>query len=198
MNKYMGFFELREISIPTVQWKLFNESTKLEDNMLWTVRVAIENGNDLNLPRAVGVASDEAMRKGKEFLSSYSGKGMVVYYPYFIANKSGVIEVTSLNTVVEAVKDDLWNLVTYGKRNITVVIPANGDDEYSFSGERDFLSKDEMKDLIRYGMIIRRRFREDIIDGKSIFAEWSYAFNTDVTKEPIGQRYLVFYELRSV
>lgn len=198
MNKYMGFFELREMSIPTVPWKLFDETTKLDDNMLWTVRVAVEKGNDLNLPRAVGVASDEATRKGKEFLSSYSGKGMVIYYPYFIANKSGVIEVTSQNTIVEAVKDDLWNLVTYGKRNVTAVIPVNSEDDCSFTGDRDFLDKDEIKELTRYGMTIRKRFREDIIEEKSIFAEWSYAFNTDVRREPIGQRYLVFYELRSV
>ncbi len=198
MNKYMGFYELREINIPTVPWMLFDESTKLEDNVLWTIRVAVGSGNDLNLPRAVGVDSQEAMRKGREFLSSYSDKGIVVYYPYFIAQKSGVIEVASQRTVVEAVKDDLWNLVTYGKRDLTAIIPVSCDEGCSFSGDKDFLSCCEMKELLRYGMAIRGRFREDIIEGKSILAEWSYAYNTDERKEPIGERYLVFYELRSV
>lgn len=198
MNKYMGFYELKEINIPTVPWMLFDNTTRLDDNILWTIRVAIGSGNDLNLPRAVGVSSDEAIRKGREFLSSYSDNGIVIYYPYFIAQKSGVIEVASQRTVVEAVRDDLWNLVTYGKRNVTAVIPVNCDETWSFSGDKDFLNREELKELLRYGMAIRGRFREDIIEGKSILAEWSYAFNTDVRNEPIGERYLVFYELRSI
>ncbi|MGI6668720.1 MAG: hypothetical protein ACOX4M_04680 [Acetivibrionales bacterium] len=90
MNKYIGFYELKSINLPAVPWRKFTADTVLDGNLLWTVRVALEDGNDLNLPRAVGVPADEAVKKGISFLEQYGENGMVVYYPYFIAEKSGV------------------------------------------------------------------------------------------------------------
>ena len=52
-------------------------------------------------------------------------KGITIYYPYFIANKSGNLNVFSDKIVIEAVKDDLWNLVTYSDRDVTVIIESN-------------------------------------------------------------------------
>jgi len=222
MNKYMGFYELREISIPTVPWQLFTADTGLDSNLLWTVRVAVEGGNDLNLPRAVGVSAEEAVKKGRELLKEYSGKGIVIVYPYFIAQKSGMLDISSTRTVIEAVNKDLWNLVTYGSRNMTAVFPFGLADEGAVQmvigrggssdscsksetsdmggvqifGDEAFLDTEEQKELLKYSAVLRGRFREKLSEGKSIFAEWSYAFRTDMEHEPIGDRYLVFYELR--
>jgi hypothetical protein len=125
MNKLMGFYELKSLNIPTVPWKLFSDDTVLDPQLLWTVRVATEAGNDLNLPRAVGVEAEEACLKGRAFAEEFKNKGIVIYYPYFIAEKSGVLDMNSERTVIEAVEKDLWNLVTYGRKDVTVIIPTD-------------------------------------------------------------------------
>ncbi len=203
MNKYMGFYELMAINLPTVPWKRFTADTQLDDHLLWTVRVAVERSNDLNLPRAVGVDAEEAARVGNILLETYGGKGMVIYYPYFIAQKSGVLDINRHRTVIEAVDKDLWNLVTHGKKNVTAIFPHEqpaaeyyGDVEYH--GDAAFLNEAEINELLRCSAVIRGRFREELAEGKAIFAEWSYAFNTDIEHEPIGERYLIFYELRGI
>jgi len=196
MNKYMGFYELRSINLPTVPWKQFTADTALDAGLLWTVRVAVEKGNDYHLPRAVGVTADEAVRQGKELLAEYAGKGIVIYYPYFIAEKSGTLDINGERTVIEAVEKDLWNLVTFGRKNVTVIVPAGQEAEYF--GEKGFLNENEVKELLRCGSVISGRYRQELSEGKSILAEWSYAYNTDIKYKQIGDRYLVFYELRTV
>ena len=84
MNKYLGFHELKFLDIPTVPWMEFNVESVLDDVHLWTVRVAVEEGNDLNLPRVVGVKAEEAYKRGLEFLKTYEGREIVIYYPNFI------------------------------------------------------------------------------------------------------------------
>ncbi|HEX2944853.1 MAG TPA: hypothetical protein VHT96_02735 [Clostridia bacterium] len=211
MNKYMGFFELKALSIPTVPWQQFTRETELNPGLLWTVRTAAESGGDTNLPRTVGVTAMEAEEKGGQFLEAFGGRGIVVYYPYFIAQKSGVMEIAADKTVIEAVDRDLWNLVTDGKKDVTVMVSkeasvaggpditsARGPSGMRFIGDAAFLADAELTELLRYASVIRGRFRDEISEGLSIMAEWSYAFNTDIQHEPAGDRYLVFYELRSV
>lgn len=196
MNKYMGFYELRSLYLPTVSWQQFTHDTTLDAGLLWTVRVAVEKGNDQHLPRAVGVTADEAVQNGRELLAEYDGNGIVIYYPYFIAEKSGVLDINSQRTVIEAVEKDLWNLVTFGRKNVTVIMPV--EQETEFFGEADFLNDNELKELLRYGSVMSGRYRQELTEGKSVLAEWSYAYNTDIGFKPIGERYLVFYELRTV
>jgi len=196
MNKYMGFYELKSLSLPTVPWQEFTQDTALDDSLLWTVRVAVEKGDDHHLPRAVGVKADEAVRHGRELLQKYEGNGIVIYYPYFIAEKSGVLDINSKRTVIEAVEKDLWNLVTFGRKNVTVIIPEGHEAEYF--GEEDFLYIIELEELLKYGSVMTGRYRQELSEGKSILAEWSYAYNTDIRFKPIGERYLVFYELRTI
>jgi hypothetical protein len=212
MNKYMGFYEMKGINFPTVPWRLFTPEAVLDDGLLWSVRVAVENSSDLNLPRAIGVNAEEAMRQGCGFLDNYQGKGIVIYYPYFIAQKSGVLDIDCRRTVIEAVEKDLWNLVTYGRKNVSIILPfetsGGGDGHFGdrdflgrdgqYFGDRGFLGRDEISELLGYGSVLRGRFRGELSEGGSILAEWSYAYHTDIKHEPIGDRYLVFYELRGL
>lgn len=194
----MGFFELKSTNIPAVQWKRFTGETELDDGLLWTIRVATEDGSDLNLPRAVGARADEAVKKGLEFLDSFSEKGMVIYYPYFIAEKSGVLDINNTRTVIEAVDRDLWNLVTFGRKNVTAIIPCDISIKPHYTGDKDFLSQSETEELTRSAAVIRSKFRDEISEGRSVLAEWSFAYDTDIGCKPSGHKYLVFYELRCV
>lgn len=199
MNKYLGFYQLKALSLPTVPWEQFTAETKLDEKLLWTVRVAVLDSNDLNLPRVIGANSAEACRKGRELLDRYSDRGLVIYYPYFIAEKSGVLEINSSRTVIEAVDKDLWNLVTYGRKDVTIVISAEcGCETVQYHGDSCFLSKDEIDEIRKHASVIKGKFREDLTEGRSVFAEWSFAYNTDAVNKPIGDRFLVFYELRTV
>lgn len=195
MNKLMGFFELKGIDIPTVPWERYSRGVQLESNMLWTIRAAVISGDDLNLPRAIGVTAEEAMEKGNALLDIYEDNGMVIYYPYFIADKSGVIDIKSDRTIIEAVDKDLWNLVTHGRKNVTVILE---NETKRLIGDEGFLSEEEIELLLRYTNRIKSNYRSLISEGKSIIAEWSFAYNTDIMRKPLGEKYLVFYELRSI
>ena len=195
MNKLMGFYELKDINIPTVPWEIYSRDVILDNSMLWTIRVAVKSGNDLNLPRAIGVTAAEAMEKANALLEKYEDSGMVIYYPYFIADKSGVIDIRSGRTVIEAVDKDLWNLVTHGRKDITIIIE---ECDAQYIGNENFLSAEEFGILLKYINRIKPYYRDAMSEGKSIIAEWSFAYNTDIDHKPLGEKYLVFYELRSM
>ncbi len=195
MNKLMGFLELKHLNIPTIPWKEFSSEAVLDDRYLWTLRTALKSSSDLNLPRAVGVNSHEAVIKGNEFLSQFSNNGKVIYYPYFIAEKSGVVEINSKRIVIEAVEKDLWNFVTYGHKNVTITYIG---DNIEYCGDEKFLLPKETEELLKNVNVIKSKYRGDLNEGKSLIAEWSFAYNTDINNEPIGEKYLVFYELRSI
>jgi len=197
MNKLEGFYQLKRMGIPSVPWRPFTGIEKLDSNLLWTIRVAVQSGNDFNLPRAVGVTAEEAILKGNEFISKYSGDDLVIYYPYFIALKSGIIEIQENQTIIEAVDKDLWNLATLGHKDITIIINRNTGD-ISKHGNSAFLDENEITELMNYAQKIRAINRRDIFDRSSVMVEWSYAINTDINHASIGEAYLVFYECRVI
>lgn len=192
----MGFLELREMKLPSVPWKQYTGEEEFEDKYLWTVRSAVYRGDDLNLPRSVGKCSKTSQKFADQLLKKMRDNGIVIYYPYFIAKKSGTLEVKSDKVIVEAVKDDLWNLVTYSDREVTIITDSNGD--RVTSGNANFLKKKELDNLEKYVPEIRKLFREDLLEGKSALLEWSFAQSCDFEKEPTGEEYLVFYEARTV
>jgi len=197
MNKLMGFYELRELSIPTIPWKEYQPGVKLSDEFLWTIRSAVNHGNDLNLPRLVGKTANEALKFADDLYNQIHQKGMVVYYPYFVAHKSGTLNVYYDKTIIEAVKDDLWNLVTDQKLDVSLTI-AKDNDIVSSYGNQNFLSREEVEQLMLYSRKIFGIYRNEIIDGKTILLEWSFASSCNKNKQPVGEPYLVFYEVRTV
>lgn len=195
INKLMGFYELKALNIPTIPWERFSKSTSLDGGFLWTIRLALKSGTDINLPRAVGVTAKDAVSAAERFLEMYGDNGFVIYYPYFIAEKSGVIDIGSHRTVIEAVERDLWNLVTHGHKNVTITLKESG---CLHEGDPDFLSGEELDLLMDSISRIKANYRGLLNEGKSIIAEWSFAYSTDTDRKPIGKKYLVFYELRSI
>lgn len=195
MNKLMGFLELKESSLPTVSLREYNLQEELDPKYLWTVRTAVYRGDDLNLPRKVGVPAEEAAEFAKKVKQSLGDNGMVFCYPYFIAEKSGTLEVRRDSLIVEAVSGDLWNLVTYSMRDVTYLLK---NEKFDFDGNEKFLSEKEISEIKTWANRVRGMFRDDIAEGKSILLEWSYAVNTNAKKEKLSDPYLVFYEARTV
>lgn len=195
MNKLEGFLALRKSGLPSVPWKEYTKDTKLDKEILWTVRSAVAKGEDLNLPRIVGVVAEVAKTFADELLNTLEKNDLVLYYPYFIALKSGVIDISRERVVIEAVKDDLWNLVTNNKKDVTIIFDQ---DNLDFVGNADFMSQEELFSLIDFCVIIKNKFTNEINTGKSILLEWSFACKADMNKEQVGKPSLVFYEIRTV
>ena len=195
MNKLLGLFDLKDSGLPTIPWKEYEERSVLDENILWSVRTAVHRGNDLNLPRFIGVTADEAVSFAKNTKNKYRENGMIIYYPYFIAEKSGTLNVFNNKVVIEAVKDDLWNMVTYLKRNVTIILENNKEENI---GERNFLKSEEVEEITSYIGKVKMMYRDELIEGKSALLEWSYAYKCDINKNRIGDKYLVFYEARTV
>ncbi len=195
MNKLMGFYELEAMDIPSVPWKEYTGKELLDSRYLWSVRSAVFRGDDLNLPRKIGVPASDAAAFAGQLLSDMRGRGIVIYYPYFLANKSGTLNVCRNRVIIEAVSGDLWNLVTYSNRDITLQIKEN---ETLADGNKDFLSEKEIRHLLSNVGQIRKTFREDLLEDRSVLLEWSFAQKSDLSKKPLGEEYLVFYEVRTV
>lgn len=191
----MGFYELKDSYLPTIPWEKYNKSVHFEDDILWTIRSAVYRGNDLNLPRAVGVVASQAEEFANSTLQAIGDNGIVIYYPYFVAEKSGTLNVFRNKVVIEAVKEDLWNLVTYADREVTIICR---EENVEYNGDKEFISDDELGELMSYVKYINKMFRDELLEEKSILLEWSYAYNCDINKQKNGKRYLVFYEARTV
>lgn len=197
MNKLMGFLELNDMSLPSIPWKQYTGVEQLREDLLWTIRSAVYRGDDLNLPRSIGKNANDSKKFADRLIADMKDKGMVIYYPYFIANKSGTFEVRNDSIVIEAVKKDLWNLVTYSDREVTIISDIYGYSK-KFVGNETFLNTYEQNELYKHAPEIRRLFRDELLQGKSILLEWSFAQSCDIDKNPIGDEYLVFYEARTV
>lgn len=196
MNKLMGFLELKEMMLPSIPWRQYKRGDKLGENQLWTIRSAVYRGNDLNLPRKVGVDAKSAEEFALALQNQLGNRGIVIYYPYFIARKSGTLEIRNDGYVIEAVNEDLWNLVSYSNREVTIINSEfNG---YSVHGNERFINKDELEEITKYIPEIKKIFRDDLLEGRSALLEWSYAISCDDKKNPINDEYLVFYEARTV
>lgn len=195
INKMLGFYELPKTGLPCIHWQKFNSNMKLDPNLLWTVRTAILTGDDLSLPRKVGVSSGEAYEFAKLQLDRLQDRGLVVVYPYFIADKSGTLEIRMDRIIIEAVYKDLWNFVSENDKDITIIIT---DKEKYLDGKGDFFKPEELEELIKQATKVKGKFRDSLIQGNSILLEWSFAFNTNKNGIKLGQKYLVFYEIREL
>ena len=195
MNKLQGFYALAESNLPAVPWKKYDSGTEFDPDILWTIRSAVAKGEDLYLPRKIGVDANEAKAFAEELLNQFKPEDMVLYYPYFIALKSGVIDISQHRIVIEAVKADLWNLVTNNQKDVTIIFE---EEDINFVGDENFLTQDEIFKLVDYCPLIKRQFQNEISNGKTILLEWSYARKSDRNGNPVGDTYLLFYEIRTV
>lgn len=195
MNKLLGFYELKSNGLPSVEWRKYTSGAELDNNILWTIRSAVEKGDDLNLPRLIGATSEEAKKFADNLLFKLGENDLIIYYPYFIAEKSGVLEIALDKIVIEAVHEDLWNLVTNNNKDVTIII---SDNEKTIIGESDFFDDNELAKLLSYVSMLKNRYRDYLFEGKSIFLEWSFSYRSTVDKNKIGDKTLVFYEIRTV
>ena len=92
--------------------------------------------------------AENATKFADNLLNKLGNNRMVIFYPYFIANKSGTLEVKRNSVIIESVKEDLWNLVTYSDHEVTIIYHDNQELEYM--GNKNFLKTNEKEQLLKY------------------------------------------------
>jgi hypothetical protein len=194
MNKLEVFYELQKASLPSVQWNKYDINSVLDEKILWTIRTVIIKGDDLNLPRRVGVKANEAKQFANELLYTLGKNYLVLFYPYVIEEKSGLMKIFHNRVIIEAVQYGLWNLSRHKDRDVTISI--SGSDTI-FEGKKDFLSNEETDILLGYSESVKKIFSTQITEGKELYLEWSFSHNSDINKKPVGDKNLIFYEIRS-
>ena len=196
MNKLMGFYELKQSSLPSVSWQEYTGQEILPEGFLWTLRIAVYKGKDIGLSRYVGITTKEANEKLIELYRKYKAIGMVVYYPFFIAQKSGTLSISQRQWVIEAVAGDLWHLVAESKVDVTMV--KNNEKLWQVTGQNHFLTKGEINEIEKCIPLVQSTFRNLIMEGKTLLLEWSFACDSNIKGQAIGSPYLIFYEVRSI
>lgn len=194
MNKLMGFLELREVDIPSIRWKEFVPGTELSADKLWTIRCAKYTGKDIDLPKMVGKTAEECTKFAENLIKDLRDNGMVVYYPYFTASKSGTLLVEPDSCVIEAVSGSLWNLTSGIERDVTVISGISG---MALMGDSEFFLEEEIRSLLGYADRVRSYFRDSLFR-ENVLLEWSIARDSDIDGNPVGDPYFVFYEIRSI
>ncbi len=121
---------------------------------------------------------------------------MILYYPFFVANISGTLLVESDRVIIECIHGDLWNMVSNGDRDVTIILTS--DNSREITGDTNLISESQLMEILDGVKNIRHRFRDDFTEGKSVLLEWSYAQRSSLNKIPTGEEYLVFYEARTV
>lgn len=195
MNKLEGLYELKKLAIPTIDWKCYESGTQLDDKYLWTIRTATYGGNDLNLPRMFGENAEKSQRFAEEILRKMGDKGVVIYYPYLIAEKSGNLQIGSSRVLVEAVKGDLSNLLNGNRVDVTYIWDKNTSQVW---GNEYFLEKSEQENVLSYVEYLRRNYYDSLLLGLELQLEFSFAYNCSRKGEKEGKRKLVFFEIRTV
>ena len=139
-NKFEGLLKIEEFDLPHPKWTFVivdrealdfvpsrNQSRiidykelSLSPNETWTVRsclVGAYTRNEFGLKRAVGISADQVASRLEEFSQYYQNlnlRAVFIVYPYFSADKSGIIEIRDSEYIIEAVKGSQWKLTEEG------------------------------------------------------------------------------------
>lgn len=195
MNKLEGLYELQKLNIPCINWKVFTDSTKLDEQHLWTIRTAVYEGNDLDLPKLFGADAQTAETFARKINREIGNNGIVIYYPYLIARKSGNLQISDRSIIIEAIKGDLEPLLRGNSVDVTYIYSKTGR---KIVGDESFLSKKEINSLLFYARYLMQLYRHVLAEASCLQLEFSFASECDLTQKAIGTPELIFFEIRTV
>lgn len=195
MNKLEGLYELKSLKIPSIDWHIYSHDTTLDNNRLWTIRSAIYKGLDLSLPRLFGKDSRVSKQFADKLLDQIGDDGIVIYYPYLIAEKSGNLQFNEDRIIIEAVEGDLSNLLSGSKVDVTYIW---NDGIRKVTGNDQFLDISEQKLLLSYVEYLKRKYSNIMKLGKEMQLEFSFAYDSSARGKKVGNRKLVFFEIRTL
>lgn len=195
MNKLEGLYELKSLQIPSVDWKLYTSDTVLDDRFLWTIRTAVFKGSDFCLPHSFGKDSKTSKEFADRTLRELGEKGIVIYYPYLIAEKSGILQFSKDRLIIEGVYGDLGELLSGKKADVTYIWTSGSCQSV---GDKDFFNANDQELLLSNGDYLRRKYSLQLLLGEEIQLEFSFSYDSSVDGKRVGDRKLVFFEVRTL
>ncbi|MGB9748940.1 MAG: hypothetical protein ACP5OZ_03595 [Candidatus Woesearchaeota archaeon] len=193
INKLNGFSLIEKLRLERPNWTIVkadiseNIVNSLEDNLVYTVRTAVESGDDFGLPRFVGLTGRDIKDRINELLSEFETlEGVyLIIYPYFKAEFSGNILIKfglRTSAVVESCEGSLWNLTENSIVDYKGVLEFND----SFEILKDVSNIPHWNELKEIIIKISRELKK-LVSEREIIVEWSYT----------GEKF-IFYELKSI
>lgn len=195
MNRIQDYYVLNCLDLPTIPWKEYYYSSRLNKDILWTIKSETRKDDKEELPRKIGVTAQEAKEFGGELYKDLKEGQMVFYYPCFFAIKSGIIDINYDRIAIEAVKDDISNLVKNNNVDVTMIFK---EEDLEIHGDKDFLTQEEILQLIDCAVKIKNQCKTDIEFGKNFLFYWTYACCTDTKKQPVGKKNLMFFKMKVI
>ena len=189
MNKLDGLYELKKINLPSIDWNTYSHDTLLDNNYLWTIRTAIYKGLDLNLPRSFGKDSLASKEFADRLLDQIGDNGIVIYYPYLIAEKSGILQFNKNRIIIEAVEGDLSNLLSGSSVDVTYIW---NDENKIVKGNENFLDINDQNLLLSNAVYLKRKYSEYMMLGEEMQLEFSFAYDSSVLGEKLVIENLFF------
>ena len=210
-TKLEGLLRIDELKLPHPNWKFVTlgsepeaqlnqrlqsktinaDKLALSDKQKWTVRTCLL-GNvteiEFGLKRAVGIDSNQVADKLKEFREHYDRQKLhvvFVIYPYFLASKSGIIELHSFEIMLESVSGSQWRLTEEGAPS----------ESWTYEGPHDKVSvskfrrkSDQEMNILTLEEVERLSTCAIAISDNDVLLEWT--ITPDET--------LLFYDMRPV
>jgi len=170
---------------------LFEEFSP-KDADKWTIRTCLlepEDRGEYGLKKAVGIKKEEVRHKLNAFSRYYKerkSKAIFVVYPYFEAEKSGIIEISRSRVLIEAVWKDQWYLTEEA---------VEWKDRRLYEGPRNRLEASKfVRKIVDWPPILTHKDLEELtnyalkIPDNDVLLEWSYTPDKE----------LLFYDMRKL
>jgi phosphohistidine swiveling domain-containing protein len=210
-TKLQGLFRIEDLRLPHPDWHFvvvdpttvssvdpefrsklrYYSDLRLSENDKWTVRTCLVEGRpteEYGLKRAVGVASIEVKSLLTDFQKYYrdaSFHPIFVVYPYFSADKSGIVEIHQNEELIEAVNGSQWRLTEEGAPS----------ESWHYRGERNDIDASRFERRLDYGTPILTPVELNVlvssisrVPDNDVLLEWTFT--------PEGN--LLFYDMRSI
>ncbi len=195
-SRILCFYAIKALysqGVPCVPLEEYNKHTKLSNDKLWTVRTSPINQKGVygDTPKLIGKKSEYVHRWIAMCPSAYK----FFYYPYFIAEKSGLLYIHHRKITIEATKGDLWNLTD--NHNCVECITVVKNDQ-QIIGETEFLTSNEIQSILKYVPYFITQREISFQRGNQLQVEWSFAYDSDLDKHPVGNPHLLFYGFRDI
>lgn len=210
---------LKSLELPTMEWKQYFPDTEFAQNILWSIKVEeipsskskeetlpkkkinfLPFGNmlrDKEKERQHGlIGVDAKTAKGfanRHYKSISPTKQAMIYYPYYMVGKSGILDINSSRIVIEGTKGDISNLVKHNQIEVMMMFTK---EDMNIHGDDHFFSKEQVLSLIDTARKVKRMTAEDLEFGKNIQLHFSYVYKTSTALQPEGELQLIFYQFK--
>ena len=226
MKILQNYVILNQLDLPTIEWKQFFDSTQLDDNLLWSIKV--ENGVTctqkgstlaehkknfpLSLLTRIKVAKNQKLwveapenaligvdaETALKFgrLRTRNQYDNAAYVIYYPYYTVVKSGIIDINDQRTVIEATNGDIANLVKKNRVEMTMIFQDDDLQITGDEHFFSSDEMLSLIDYCKEVKKMVAGELEKNKNVQLYFSYMYQTSVTLKPVGEKSLIFYKFK--